>query len=78
VDPLNNITTYSYDGRGRETAVFDALGNRTTTVYDSAGEVQSTIDARGDRTTYLCDLEGRQTAPPRAASRATWADRRME
>ena len=44
-DPLNNVTTTTYDVAGQVTAVTDALGHTTSFGYDAVGRRTTVTDA---------------------------------
>ena len=60
VDPLDDITSYGYDGVGNQITVTDANGNTTTYAYDSTNELTTVTDALGDTTVYGYDAAGNQ------------------
>lgn len=54
-DPLDGVTTYSYDAAGRLTSTTDANGHTTGFAYDSVGKLVSVTDANGNTTSYGYD-----------------------
>jgi large repetitive protein len=59
IDPLLNVTQYSFDKVGRVVTVTDPLTHQTSIVYDPAGPVKSRTDAELHSTSYLYDGLGR-------------------
>ena len=55
------VTSYSYDGVGRRTAIEDAIGNDTTFVYDAVGQMTALVDQLDQWTTYSWDVENHMT-----------------
>jgi RHS repeat-associated protein len=65
MDPLGNVTSYSYDGNGNLLTRTDALGNVMSNLYDNLGHMTNTtvIDAvRGvlNSTAFTYDTNGNQ------------------
>ena len=58
VDPLGNITSYTYNAWGQVRTIQDALGNITSYGYDTLGNQTSVTDALGNVTTMSYDLAG--------------------
>lgn len=54
-DALNNITTFAYDGAGRELSVTDPLRERTTFAYDGLNDLTSVTDPLNEVTQYSYD-----------------------
>jgi YD repeat-containing protein len=61
-DPLNNVTSYVYDGAGRKVSMTDPSGERTTFTYDGLNNLLTSIDALGDKTQYTYDQNSNQTS----------------
>jgi RHS repeat-associated protein len=55
------ITTYGYDGVGRNITASGARRSSTTYAYNAAGDLISTTDARGNTTTYTYNAYGALT-----------------
>jgi RHS repeat-associated protein len=65
-DALDNVTRYTYDRLGRQTAVTAADGSTTRTYYDAEGRPIAEVDAAGHRTETTYDRLG-QVLQRRAA-----------
>ena len=48
IDPLNYLTTHSYDPVGRRIATLDARGGIATTVYNLDGQVTAQVEPLGE------------------------------
>jgi YD repeat-containing protein len=57
-DPLNNVTTYTYDQKGNLQTKLDALRQTTTYGYDAFGELTSTQTPAGGASTIAYDPQG--------------------
>jgi YD repeat-containing protein len=55
IPPLNNRTTYQYDGAHRQIAVTNGAVETTQSRYNANGTLLTTILPKLNRTTYLYD-----------------------
>jgi RHS repeat-associated protein len=61
-DPLNNVTTFVYDGAGRKASTTDPIGEQTTFTYDGLNNLLTSTDPLGEETQYTYDQNNNRTS----------------
>jgi len=72
-DAAGNVTTLTYDGRGRKVAMADPNMGTWTYAYDALGQLVSQTDAKGQATTTAYDKLGRMTSRTEPGLVSTWS-----
>jgi len=60
IDPVGNVTTFTYNFRGQVTREKNTLGDEQTFDYDQAGNLTSVIDQAGRESVYTYDFLNRR------------------